>query len=589
MFYPRGLSQQYLMVGSVQLFGMSEWALRFPSALFGVLLIPLAFLIGRRFLQPGWNIAFTAAIALLPEFVIYSQTARMYIFMLVALAVSVACVFQWEKDGRIVWLAIGVVSMIIGIELHALAAFSALVFLMPGIVRGDLRQIIYGCVASFCVLFGYFLIDTWVNSQYPVPPSDYASDLPPPTWRDGPSASSFELAQYAIVLLAGIVCVVGAIRLIASIKDRSWSIAIGILAIATVALQLLRYYHLAAFTIVATGVLAVRFERGRMNRALLTFIAFCGLLCILQASLLYVGGIQSFTKLVGALIGKPSVWPYARVAGYSEVAAVLCGALLIASIARFARGRSVPDYAVLAILTIGIPLFVMGLFLWDLPVRYTVGSALPLVLCGFAFAQSCSTWLLRKRSVQSARRWQAVSAIAVTLLVLNPVAVARAINPGYSLYPDHKGAAEFIRSQHITADDIVLAEDVLQQTYYLGSVDYWLISREVARRFVHRVDGRIQDFYTGSGVIGSGEELEKLLDAHPDRRIFVIGSGENQEDGRRFMRGFGIFEILASERFTPIFTGRDGTTKVWLAQAPIRPSTPKQAVTIADKQAETAH
>src|SRR5215207_9763923 len=47
MFYPRGLSELYLMAASVQIFGESEWALRLPSALCGVALIFLCYLAGR--------------------------------------------------------------------------------------------------------------------------------------------------------------------------------------------------------------------------------------------------------------------------------------------------------------------------------------------------------------------------------------------------------------------------------------------------------------------------------------------------------------------------------------------------------------
>jgi hypothetical protein len=243
--------------------------------------------------------------------------------------------------------------------------------------------------------------------------------------------------------------------------------------------------------------------------------------------------------------------------------------MVAVSLVRFARLKPVPDYFVFAVLTIAIPLFIMGLFLWDLPVRYTVSSSIPLMLCGLAFAQ----WAFGRLGTG----WKRTMAVAATaILIINPIAFSKAVNPGYDLHPDHKGAAEFMRTQNIVPEDIVLAEDVLQQTYYLGSVDYWLISREVARRFVKRVDGEIRDFYTGSGVIGSGKELQALLDANPDKRIFVIGSGENQEDGRRYMRKFGIFEMLESDRFKTIFVGRDGTTKVWIAVPPQAAPSPSQ-------------
>src|SRR5687768_15831363 len=67
MFYPRGMTQLYLMAGSVSIFGESEWALRLPSVLCGIALIPLMYLLGRRFLRPTWNLGLAFATALLPE------------------------------------------------------------------------------------------------------------------------------------------------------------------------------------------------------------------------------------------------------------------------------------------------------------------------------------------------------------------------------------------------------------------------------------------------------------------------------------------------------------------------------------------
>ncbi|HEY0340426.1 MAG TPA: glycosyltransferase family 39 protein, partial [Steroidobacteraceae bacterium] len=52
MFYPRAVAQLYLMAGSVLAFGQSEWVLRLPSVLCGVLLIVLTWKVGQRFLTP---------------------------------------------------------------------------------------------------------------------------------------------------------------------------------------------------------------------------------------------------------------------------------------------------------------------------------------------------------------------------------------------------------------------------------------------------------------------------------------------------------------------------------------------------------
>ena len=80
------------------------------------------------------------------------------------------------------------------------------------------------------------------------------------------------------------------------------------------------------------------------------------------------------------------------------------------------------------------------------------------------------------------------------VLVVNPVQVAKAVDSGYANHPDHKGAAEFVAHLHPGPHDIIIAEDVLQQTYYLGHVDYWLVNKQVAASYLHRVQGRLARF-----------------------------------------------------------------------------------------------
>src|SRR5688500_2845902 len=155
MFYPRGLSELYLMAVSVGIFGESEWAFRLPSALAGVAMIYLCYVAGRRFLRPQWNLALAATVALLPELIEYSQTARMYIFMLACVAGALACLFKWEGSGRIGWLIGAVLLLIVGIELHALAVTCALLFLMPGLLQGDQRKVMYGLGAVAVTMLAY--------------------------------------------------------------------------------------------------------------------------------------------------------------------------------------------------------------------------------------------------------------------------------------------------------------------------------------------------------------------------------------------------------------------------------------------------
>ena len=60
--------------------------------------------------------------------------------------------------------------------------------------------------------------------------------------------------------------------------------------------------------------------------------------------------------------------------------------------------------------------------------------------------------------------------------------------------------------------------------------------------------------------------LDELLVPNPPP--YVIGSGENQEDGRSLMRAFGIARALHSPPFRSVYVGRDGVTHVWKVDAP---------------------
>jgi hypothetical protein len=568
MFYPRGLTQLYLMAASVQLFGESEWAFRAPSALCGVLVIYLAWLAGRRFLRPNWNLAFAAAVALLPAMIVYSQTARMYIFLMAAIAACMVCVFAWERSGRVGWLVGAVAALVIGIELQALAVTIVLLFLMPGLLQGDLRKLLYGAAAAAVVMLSYVIINGWVNSHYPVPPPEYAADLGPPIWDRSRAPAAFALTFEIALWVAGLAIAFFAIHLARVIALRIASIAVAILLLAGLALQLELYYHIAGLLFIAAAVLARRYGGARIWRRLSIFALGSGLLALIHFTLL-ASTPGSLKKVIGALVGQPSIWPYYRIVSYSEVAGLLALAALAWGLWRLMKRDRVTDYVLLGVLGVWIPMFVLGFFVWNMPARYTAASLLPMLVCSFAFAQKITDWAQAKLTARGIamvrqRALHVTAAALATTLIVNPVAVAATVNSGYESHPDHKGAAEFMKTQNIVDSDVIIAEDVLQQTYYLGKVDYWLMSRHHARRYVELVDGEIRDFYTRSGVISSAKMLQDLLRERRGNRIFVIGSGENQSDKRKGMRG-DMDEVLNSPQFEVIYEGRDGLTKVWRA------------------------
>jgi len=500
--------------------------------------------------------------------IVYSQTARMYIFLLAAVAACMVCVFAWERSGRTAWLVGGVAALVVGIELHALAVTTVLLFLMPGILQGDIRKLLYGGIAAALVMVSYLLINGWVDTHYPVPPPEYAADLGAPMWDRSRAPAAFALTFEVALWLAGLAIAFFAIHLSRLIPQRFAAISVSTLLLAGLLLQLRLYYHIAFILLVAAMVVARRFGGARIWRRFRIFALGSGLLALIHFSLL-ASTPGSLKKVIGALVGQPSVWPYVRIGAYSEVAGLLALAAVTWGLWRLMKRGRVPDYVLLGVLGVWIPLFTIGFFVWSMPPRYTVASLLPLMLCGFAFAQKAVDWLqekaaARNMSMLSGRPAQLVAVVVTTALVVNPLEVLASVNSGYESHPDHKGAAEFMKAQNIVDADVIIAEDVLQQTYYLGRVDYWLMSRNHARRYVELRNGRIQDFYTGAGVVSSAAMLEQLLSAERGNRIFVIGSGENQSDKRKGMRG-DMDPVLRSEQFEVVYEGRDGLTRVWRA------------------------
>jgi hypothetical protein len=551
MIYNRALLQTWLMAGSVWLFGNSEWSLRLPSALCGIALIGLGWQMGRRFLEPRWNLAFAAVLAFLPALISASQTARMYIFLLASLAALATLVFRWERTGDTRDFLWALLVMVLALQFHPLAIFAALLFFFPTLLHGDARRLGLAAAGTLVSLEAYHVINNWLGRHFPQGPPIGFADKPPPT---GPTAATMAPdLPLTWMLIGGVLALALAVLLARRVPGRWPALATGALVLATLGVQLVPAYHLAMLLFVATAVVAVRFGQ-RVLPLLAAVAAASVVLAALQMWHLHAAGIPSLKNIGGVLLGFPSVWAYARITDYSLIGALVCVLFTAYGLWCLATRRNVPDVLLWLLLGGWLPLLAVGAFVWNPPPRYTVVTLLPMLLGAMAALQ----WLagrLRKESC--------IALAAAVALLVNPVVFARTYNAGYELHPDHVGAARFVLSQHPAPQDIIVAEDAIVQRYYLPRVDYWLMARESIVDFVRPVNGEFRDIYTGSRIIGNGADLEAVLDQPGRGAIYIIGSGENQEDGRAGMRGPELQARLGSGEFPVVFEGRDGLTKVW--------------------------
>ena len=99
-----------LLRGWLPLAGESEYALRFPSVLFGVLAVPLLYRLGSRLAGPGPGVVAALLLTVAPFHVAFSQEARNYSLMVtLALAATVGVLrVSSESKGRGGWPATAV-------------------------------------------------------------------------------------------------------------------------------------------------------------------------------------------------------------------------------------------------------------------------------------------------------------------------------------------------------------------------------------------------------------------------------------------------------------------------------------------------
>lgn len=131
----------YFMHYWLKLFGVSEWSLRLPSAIFGALAVVLLFLLGKELFSPLVGLVGSLLMGFMPEQIHYSQQARMYpLLVLIAIASIYAISLASKRpSSRLPYVLFAVLS-IAGLYTHyeyvfLFAAQSAYIWLLSPLGR----------------------------------------------------------------------------------------------------------------------------------------------------------------------------------------------------------------------------------------------------------------------------------------------------------------------------------------------------------------------------------------------------------------------------------------------------------------------
>lgn len=559
----------------------AEGSYRVPAAIAGVLAIALFYWLAHTLLGPRAALFAGALLALSEWHVLMSREARMYGPFLFFYTCSSLLALRATMTGSASRLWVALALAVVATGFHPLAAFAALAFALPPLVLRRCRVDIVRCwsAAAFVGVFaaGY--------SQY-VELAAYgrwkaARDISPtgPT-RTDPwiNFAAFDLSPVRIAAMAA-GAVLGAWLVLQLLKQSdapqrpllraavlSVGAAGGALALGAQFYGAMLFLGIAWLMLPTTP--AALHPRTRLPLTLLASGAVAsGIWHISTADSLYAG--------VRSLLTLP--FPYLWFLGEMFLGVVLlatAAALLPArpdeSEERFALRR------ILGLLAL-VPITVIGFVSQWGGMRYVVVAYPFLLLLSAECLDRLASWYERRRAPPApaiAASIAALCLIASGILgghgVPQAVRAARlghgdAANPlsfGFSRYPDHRGPGLYVR-ERLRSDDIVVAEDALQQRWYTGRVDYWLRNTTYSAPFLYQgTDGRLREIYANS--VGLTDTELEALRAMRTKRVWIITSAEAR-DNEALALAPAQRSWLAELRHTarPEFVGEDGISSVY--------------------------
>jgi hypothetical protein len=623
MMYVRGLAFLYLLTGSALLFGFSEWALRLPAALFGIAMIPLAFVFGKRLFGSAVGLTLAALITFSAWDVEFSRYARMYapfsLFYLLTLAgIWRYRVVEQNTAGGVLCVA----SALIAISLHDLGYTLAIAFVIPALmqwrqVRADPRRALFPALA-FLTTAGAFFVWRRIQSRLfyraqtlsaeqsggdmplagsTVPSTETAGgvvgivrdvwsqlELPhPPAFSalmdSTPLAAAAILA--AALVIPGLLCIAWRRTL-----DRPSWVLVPLVALFC-GVQLFNLALLATLALAATKLTGIRAFRSRDVMLCIGLIAAFFALWLglsLRLDLIPADDLRSEpTRTIRALLNYPSFfvfWGYPR-----EYPLLFIPALLGGAWAFDRAARPQPDRAALYLLAVfAIPTILNGMFETRYQqFRYNVPFG-PLYFTLIALGivrgvELIAAWAARHRaSPLSYRARTLITSLLVALVFvfdMNPlrswlVAKRAYSNEGqlYSFFgvrgfSDYRSVVDYVQRNR-GDDDVITTFDCREYFNYLGHVDYCLVSgtyRDGDELIQMYIDGgQKRDLYVATPLIMNADELERMLQ-DAQSTVWLLSAETLASNPRALDEGFRRF--LAENADRVVHVARDGDTKVY--------------------------
>jgi 4-amino-4-deoxy-L-arabinose transferase-like glycosyltransferase len=578
MEYRRAIPLTWLNALSARIVGINEEvAYRLPTALFGILTVPILFLAGRSL--AGGRAAFLAALLLaLSEWhLAFSRQARMYVPFLMFFIPGASATWNWAETGRRRWLLLAVVMAAGALSMHllgvGLALFALLALVLPGRQRVSPIRLVAFAVVLIAAGWAY-------NAYYVTAPfREWAPPLPTPELSANGESPLTEgtgvILRVSLGVLGGLIGALSALSLLRSSRTTSpWLGRVALFTLGTAAPALAWAGQVYAAGLAGMIFLILFPEERRTAGARMWLLV---VLTVVPATI----WLSTAALTLGFREGLKSVsafpYPYPLHLAYQFPALIaLFGGVCLALILRAATPPDRPLRA--TVLAVLLPIVAMGAVSRWAGTRLLFPAYPFLLLAASAALVSVVDWASRRFPRGQTNAALVLGTVVVLSGVIGGHGIRRAlrlvhlehgepINEFVHMYPfrpDHASVGAYVR-EHRAEKDIVIAEDPLQQWWYAGDpIDFWLRSYRDCRQFLFMSPmGGKKDIYVGSRQLGIPQPLDSLL-ADCEGRVWLITSGETLPY-RSLVLSPTQAQWLDSLETTqvPSFVGRDGVSRVF--------------------------
>ena len=595
MVYFRSMLTSYVTAGFVAFGGLNEFTLRLPSVLFSLATIVVTFLLGRELfsLRTGYTAAFLLTLSFWD--IEFARHARMYSAFACLFTFSLLAIYRGVFLGKRPWFWYSIVSSSLAVLTHLLGGSLALVYLaaLPRVnlakpevkrVLGAAFMLMLLAVTHFALIQYGFQISARLHQL-----AEAASmrETFATLWQPMTAAMSHEFPQrwsYLIWTPMMATLTLSYFRNVSKQRTKALPWLLPVVAMVSLALQyvipaiiLLWVYLLfrgegtfsfrrpevrATLLLVLLAVvikggfvlLHVNLAEARFEAVLIALRAGIKEICTFP-KLYYAGLLRAF-PLTALIVSAGILWLWQQsqrsrngLPAYFAIAAFTLPIL--------ANGLVKPGWVEYRLNFHLYPLFVTiyGGLIWELLAQ--IGK--------FRFRQ------LRFQACTSAVL--AVIFLFAALELVSPRRAAAVVNrrcgdqldpttaPASHLQvmPDHRGPGEFVRQQRVQGE-LVVAMDWLAQSYYCGSLNFWLRS-DYYEEQSYKIKHEYFDVYTGTKVVSTAAELADLINSRNRRGLWIISASPYYETGMHVSNE--ILAYLEQQQDRIVYRGRDQKSIVY--------------------------